>query len=58
MKKPEPAPRSPATMDFTALHDALAAGMTMEEAEAVGRGEISPPAPKTNAPGFPAGGAE
>ncbi len=61
MPKNEIAAAPVATMDFSALHDALAAGATMEEAEAIGRGEA--PAPKAKAPASPApdgpvGGAE
>lgn len=58
MPKTEPARPQVATLDFTALHDALAAGKSIEEAEAIGRGEAPPTAPKTPAPGALAGGAE
>lgn len=58
MSKPQPARPQVATLDFTALHDALAAGKSIEEAEAIGRGELPPPTPKNPAPGDPAGGAE
>lgn len=61
MSKNETAASPVATMDFTALHEALAAGKTMEEAEAIGRGEAPAPKPKAPtapAPDGPVGGAE
>ncbi|CDO34047.1 hypothetical protein [Novosphingobium sp. KN65.2] len=39
MTKTKPTRLPTATIDFNALHDALAAGKTMAEAEAIGRGE-------------------
>lgn len=60
MTKTAPSRPLPATIDFTALHDALAAGKTLEEAEAIGRGEapVAKAKPATTAPDDSVGGAE
>lgn len=58
------APLPAATIDFNALHDALAAGKTPAEAEAIGRGEAPAVKPKAKpstiaaAPATDAGHAE